>query len=229
MTKQSDIEFLFVLAVEHYSSSNNVSYLDTVELFHQNHVLEKMLVQHEYLHQVALQEVFSYVEGLVFSDKSNLFLFHGSDTLFDRIDLSKSHDYRDFGKGFYTTVLESQAKEWAYRLSLRNGNTKNYVYRFSYQPDDNLKIKHFDSMDIEWLDFIKKNRSEGGIQHDFDVIVGPVADDKTVQTVQLYLLGTINADEAMNRLRYNKVNNQFSFHTEKALKCLKLLGRSVYE
>lgn len=229
MAKHSDIEFLFVLATEHYSSAHNVSYSDAVELFHQNHVLEKMLVQHEYLHQVALQEVFSYVESLVFSEKSNLVLFHGSDTLFDKIDLSKSHDYRDFGKGFYTTVLESQAKEWAYRLSLRNGKAKHYVYRFSYQPSETVKVKHFDSMGIEWLDFIKKNRSEGGSQHDFGVVVGPVADDKTVQTVQLYLLGTINAEEAMNRLRYSKVNNQFSFHTEEALQCIKLLGRSVYE
>ncbi|MBR6914005.1 MAG: DUF3990 domain-containing protein, partial [Treponema sp.] len=179
MTKQSDIEFLFVLATENYSSVHNISYSDTIELFHKNHVLEKMLTQHEYLHQIALQEVFSYVESLVFQNTSRLVLFHGSDTLFDEIDLSKSHDYRDFGKGFYTTVLESQAKEWAYRLSLRNAKNKHYVYRISYQPSDNLKIKHFDSMNLEWLDFIKKNRANGGIQHDFDVVIGPVADDKT--------------------------------------------------
>ncbi|MCR5124696.1 MAG: DUF3990 domain-containing protein [Treponema sp.] len=83
-------------------------------------------------------------------------------------------------------------------------------------------------MNLEWLDFIKNNRANGGIQHDFDVVIGPVADDKTVQTVQLYLLGTINAEEAMNRLRYNKVNNQFSFHTENALKYIKLIRRSAF-
>lgn len=59
---------------------------DVVELFYKYQAFEKMLIQHEYLHQV---------------------------------DLSKSHSRRDFGKGFYTTILKTQSEEWAYRLSFR--------------------------------------------------------------------------------------------------------------
>lgn len=227
MGKQSDIEFLFILAVENYSEKHRISYQETIELFHNSHIMEKMLVQHEYLHQVALESVIEFVEKII-SESKNLFLYHGSDFYFEKIDLSKSQNRRDFGKGFYTTVLENQAKDWAYRQMLRNGTSKNYVYKYVFEETADLKIKHFDSLSKEWLEFIKLNRSKGGTQHEFDVVIGPVADDNTMQTVQLYLLGIITSDEAVERLKFNDVNNQVSFHTEKAIKKLVLINRSVY-
>lgn len=227
MSKQSDIEFLFILAAENYSQHYKISYQETVELFHNNHILEKMLVQHEYLHQVALESVFEFVEKII-SENKNLVLYHGSDSLFEEIDLSKSQNRRDFGRGFYTTVIEKQAKDWAYRQMLRNGKSKNYVYKYNFEKSEDLKIKHFDSLNAEWLEFIKLNRTKGETQHDFDVVIGPVADDNTMQTVQLYLLGTLTSDEAVERLKFNDVNNQVSFHTEKAVKKLVLLQRSDY-
>ena len=75
-------------------------------------------------------------------------------------------------------------------------------------------------LDLQWLEFIKENRVRGGIQHAYDVVIGPVADDNTMETVQLYLSGILKSDEAVERLRYNKVNNQVSFHTSLALKHL---------
>ena len=147
---------------------------------------------------------------------------------FEKIDLNKSHNRRDFGKGFYTTVLRLQSKEWAYRLSLREKKDKYYVYEFLFEEESALKVKRFDTLNEEWLEFIKLNRSEGGLQHDYDVVIGPVADDNTMETVQLYIASILTAHEAVERLRYNQVNNQVSFHTEKALKCLKLVRRSSY-
>lgn len=227
MSKQSDIEFLLVLAIENYSKKYEISYQKTVELFHNNHIMEKMLIQHEYLHQIAFESVIEFVEKNIAENK-NLILYHGSDSFFEKIDLLKSQNRRDFGKGFYTTVLEKQAKDWAYRQMLRNGNSKNYVYKYIFEESEDLKIKHFDSLSKEWLEFIKLNRSKGGTLHDFDVVIGPVADDNTMQTVQLYLLGTITSDEAVERLKFNDVNNQVSFHTEKAIEKLKLIKRSIY-
>ena len=228
MNKQSDIEFLFVLATESYSKNHDLSYEEVVVIFQKNHIFEKMLIQHEYLHQIALEEVIEFVEKNI-SEKKGLILYHGSDSFFEEIDLAKSQNRRDFGKGFYTTVLETQAKDWAYKQMLREGKSKNYVYKFKFEESQDLKIKHFNSLDKEWLDFIKINRSKGGIQHDFDVVVGPVADDNTMQTVQLYLLGTITSEEAVERLKFNKVNNQVSFHTENAIKHLVLINRSMYD
>ena len=50
-----------------------------------------------------------------------------------------------------------------------------------------LNIKRFDGLNKEWLEFIRKNRSIGGLQHNYDVVIGPVADDNTMETVQLYI------------------------------------------
>ena len=79
------------------------------------------------------------------------------------------------------------------------------------------------------MEFIKENRTRGGLQHSFDVVIGPVADDNTMETVQLYIAGILTADEAVERLKYTKVNNQVSFHTEKALQHIKFVGRIAYE
>lgn len=40
-----------------------------------------------------------------------MIVFHGTNKKFDVIDLSKSKDKRDFGKGFYTTTIFEQAIE----------------------------------------------------------------------------------------------------------------------
>lgn len=73
------------------------------------------------------------------------------------------------------------------------------------------KNQTFATLDKEWLEFVKLNRTVGDIQHHYDVVIGPVADDNTMETVQLYLSGILSVDEAVTRLRYNKVNNQVSF------------------
>lgn len=92
-----------------------------------------------------------------------------------------------------------------------------------------MKVKRFDSLNKEWLEFIKENRSKGGLQHGYDVVIGPVADDRTMETVQLYIADILTAEEAVERLKYNKPNNQISFHTKRALKYLKFVGRESYE
>lgn len=99
------------------------------------------------------------------------------------------------------------------------------VYRYLFRQTDDLKIKHFAALDQEWLEFIKENRTKGSIQHSYDVVMGPVADDNTMETVQLYLSGILKAEEAVERLRYSKVNNQVSFHTPFALEYLTLESR----
>lgn len=157
-----------------------------------------------------------------------LIVYHGSCCEFENIDFNKSHNRRDFGKGFYTTILQSQSKEWGYRLSLREKKKKYFVYEYIFEENSVLNVKRFDALSEEWLEFIKKNRSRGGLQHDYDVVIGPVADDNTMETVQLYIANILTVSEAVERLRYSKVNNQVSFHTEKALQYLQLVRRDSY-
>jgi hypothetical protein len=150
-------------------------------------------------------------------------LYHGSNVRFESPSLEKSKDKRDFGRGFYTTTVMEQAVEWSKTLQSRfNGGA--FVYEFDLNNTAILKIKAFSGLDLEWLEFVKKNRVMGGLQHNFDVVTGAVANDKTMQTITMYIDGIYTAEEALNRLRYMFPNDQVSFHTEKALACLTLRG-----
>jgi len=154
-----------------------------------------------------------------------MILYHGSNMKFDTVILTKSNDKRDFGKGFYMTTIQDQAKEWAEVLNFRKKKDGMFVYEFELTNLENLRTRIFDGISKEWLDFVKENRTKGDIQHEYDAVKGPVANDKTMETIGLYLSGTYSADEAMSRLAYMKPDDQVSIHTEKALTNLKFIRR----
>ena len=161
--------------------------------------------------------------------ETKLILYHGSNKNFDDIDLLHSKDKRDFGRGFYTTTLHEQAEDWAKALFDRYKGDGIYVYEMELELASNLLVKRYEGLSEEWLLMVKKNRTLGGIQHNFDIVQGPVANDKTARTIALYIAGIINTDEAIERLKINKVNDQVSLHTPAALSNLKLLKKSQYE
>ena len=75
------------------------------------------------------------------------------------------------------------SKEWGHRLSLREKKKKYFVYEYLFEENSVLNVKRFDALSEEWLEFIKENRSKGGLQHNYDVVIRPVADDNTMETV----------------------------------------------
>jgi len=154
-----------------------------------------------------------------------MILYHGSNCDFNSIDISKAKDKRDFGKGFYTTTLYRQAEEWAELLYDRYRGDGIFVYEIDYTLEKNVSILKFDDLSDEWLLMVKKNRTLGGVQHEFDIVQGPVANDKTTRTIALYISNVINANEAIERLRFNRINDQMSFHTPAALSCIKILRK----
>ena len=135
MSIQSDVEILSVQAVEYYAQKHHLSEGDVFDLFCKHQVFEKILIQHETLHQLDMEETFQYVEEIIKENAPELVLYHGSNIAFDEIDLGKSHNRRDFGRGFYCTVLESQAEEWAKRLYLRSHKGGRYVLPLPVPPD----------------------------------------------------------------------------------------------
>ena len=161
--------------------------------------------------------------------ETRLILYHGSNQSFAEVDLSKSKDKRDFGRGFYTTTLHGQAEDWARALFDRYKGDGVFVYEMELKLSTDLLVKIYEGLSEEWLLMVQRNRTLGGIQHNFDIVHGPVANDRTARTIALYVAGIINADEAIKRLRSNKLNNQVSLHTPIALSCLMLLGRIRYE
>jgi len=157
--------------------------------------------------------------------ETKLILYHGSNCNFDEVDISKSKDKRDFGKGFYTTTLREQAEDWAEAMFDRYKGDGIFIYEFELELTGELSVKKYDGLSEEWLLMVQKNRTLGGIQHKFDIVQGPVANDKTARTIALYIAGIIDANEAIKRLQFNKVNDQVSLHTSAALSHLKIIRK----
>ena len=160
--------------------------------------------------------------GGYFKKEKYMIIFHGSNHDFNIVDLSKSKDRRDFGKGFYTTTIKEQAQQWGYNMFNRLGGDGIFLYEFEFSPSPDLLSKRFSDISDEWFDFILTNRTAGGLPHDFDFVQGPVANDKTFLTITGYIDGIYSKEEAMRRLRYSKSNDQVSLHTEKAVTLLNL-------
>lgn len=156
-------------------------------------------------------------------------LYHGTDCLFETVKIEKSANYRDFGIGFYTTTIAAQAESWARSKKLRNGSQAAYVYVYTIELTDDLNIKKFDGLSEEWLEMIKTNRRYGGVQHTFDVVIGPVANDDTRVTVARYMQGVYTVEEALRRLAYSKANDQVTFHTLRAVQRLQFARRYTVE
>ena len=159
---------------------------------------------------------------------NNITLFHGSNQDFERVNLEKSRDKRDFGRGFYMTTLKDQAVRWAQNMFIRHGGER-YVYEFVLDISPGLRIKQFDGLNHGWLDMIKRNRLNGGTQHDYDVVWGPVANDDTMRTLALFVAGIYTEDIALRQLSFFKPNDQVSIHTERALSRLIMARKKIHE
>jgi hypothetical protein len=155
-------------------------------------------------------------------------VFHGSNADFDKVSLAFAKDKRDFGRGFYTTTIREQAAEWAESICRRYKTKTAYLYEYEFSAIG-LKTKNFDAMTKDWLDFIIENRIKGGTRHNYDIVMGPVANDRTVNTLSLYLDGELTLEETLNRLAYMQANNQLSFHTGKALDNLVFIRREKWK
>lgn len=154
-----------------------------------------------------------------------LTVYHGTDCLFQEIDLRKSLGRRDFGIGFYTTTIAAQAESWARSKKIRNGSKAAYVYVYEAEIPDRLSVHKYEGLTEEWLRMVRDNRKHGGVQHDYDIMIGPVANDDTMVTVNRYVQGIYTAEEAIRRLQFSRANDQVTFHTKRAVECLKLVRR----
>ena len=87
MNVQSDCESLYINCIEEYKKKYSIDDEKVYELFHEYHIFENVLLQHEYLHQVSFEEVFQYIEKLIKQDSKKITVYHGSCFKFDQIDL----------------------------------------------------------------------------------------------------------------------------------------------
>ncbi|MGH4137870.1 DUF3990 domain-containing protein [Clostridium sp.] len=147
-------------------------------------------------------------------------IYHGSDVSVGIPVILKSNRLLDFGIGFYTTSNKEQANRWAEKVSLRNNTGEKFlsVYKLDIEKaKKQLNIIKFVSTDEKWLDFITLNRRGKEIPEEYDIVIGPVADDNVYLTVKLFETGVLDKEEALKRLKVEKLFDQILFHTEKSL------------
>lgn len=152
-----------------------------------------------------------------------MILYHGSNVEVNKPKIIKSKRALDFGIGFYLTSDFEQAQKWAVRTASRRETGDPIVSVFDV--DDNkfasLKILLFDSAGKEWLKYVSANRTDKLIDDIYDVVVGPVANDQTIRTLNNYLSGYLTEDIAIQLLLPQRLKDQYAFKTEKALSVLK--------
>lgn len=141
-------------------------------------------------------------------------LYHGSGEIVIFPEIRKTKYTKDFSWGFYCTKSFEQAYRWAER---RHENGIINVY--SYVENKELNKLTFEKMTDEWLDFIAECRA--GKIHNYDVVEGPMADDTIWNFVNEYLNGNISRTVFWEYAKFKHPTHQMSFHTLKALDCLK--------
>lgn len=155
-------------------------------------------------------------------------LYHGSTVEVRKPSLRYGRERTDFGKGFYTTSLSEQAEHWAIIKKERSKATKAVVSVYEIDDalllDTSLHIREFHGVDEAWLNFVVGCRKENAVNHEYDLVFGPVANDNVFLTVNLYETGALDAKAAIAQLRAYKTYDQLSFHTERVIAALKFVG-----
>lgn len=153
-----------------------------------------------------------------------MILFHGGTHIIDRPVVITGDQGRDFGFGFYVTDIRDQAERWAkrrarYRSRMAGHEIKGVVceYEFDYFDCDDLSVKRFPMPSLEWIDFVVSNRSDVLFRHGFDLVIGKIANDRVGETISYVVQGVMRREDALERLQFQHINNQFAFCTEKAL------------
>ena len=152
-------------------------------------------------------------------------LYHGSNVEIESINLALGRRGKDFGKGFYVNPDYMQAVEFCSSVIRREGHGVPTVTSFDFDESalDVLNVMRFDGYSKEWAEFILKNRNNISDEpaHDYDIVIGPIADDGVGTQIRRLSRGFITFDAFLEELKYSKVSIQYFFGTEEAIKYLK--------
>ena len=144
-------------------------------------------------------------------------IYHGSNMIVEKPRIMINGHYKDFGYGFYCTNMEKQAKRWA--LTKRGESIGNCYF---YRKKEDLKICVFEQMTEEWLQFVVNCRR--GIEHQFDIVEGPMADDQIWDYVEDFIDGNVSKTAFWELVKFKYPTHQIVFCTEAALETLDFEG-----
>lgn len=143
-------------------------------------------------------------------------VYHGSYTTVRTPEIIRGRNTKDFGPGFYCTIIREQADRWAKRYDAGIVNT------YTVRMDSSLKTLEFKEMTDEWLDFIIDCRY--GIAHDYDIVIGAMANDQIYNYVSDYMDGILTREQFWVLAKFKYPTHQINFCTPAALKCLEFVS-----
>ncbi len=154
-----------------------------------------------------------------------MLVYHGSVEVVENPEIRESNRTLDYGSGFYTTTSYEQAVAWVKRKMAELKKSQGYVcvYELDELQLRPLNVLYFEDPTEEWVDFVMCNRTIKGFTHDFDVVYGPVANDRVYASFALYEAGLLSKSTLITELKTYRLVDQFLFHTEESLKTIKFL------
>lgn len=152
-----------------------------------------------------------------------MILYHGSNVAVKNPRIIVSDRRLDFGTGFYLTSSYEQAARWAELTTLRRGSGEKTITSFEYDEAcaETMNRLVFTEPNADWLRYAANNRTNDNAEDDYDIVIGPVANDRTSPVIAAFFAGIYTEEETIRRLLPQKLKDQYAFKTEKALKLLK--------
>jgi len=141
---------------------------------------------------------------------NELIVYHGGTEIVEHPVCKFGRNHLDFGQGFYVTNLRKQAVDWATQMASRRRQPP-VLNRYLLSREAILSVarcKVFTAYDRDWLHFIVASRRGQHVAESYDYIEGGVANDRVVDTVDLYMAGLMDEDTALRRLSMHQPNNQ---------------------
>lgn len=163
-----------------------------------------------------------------------MIVYHGTTLEIIKPEIIKGEIGRDFGFAFYTTDIQAQAERWAIRRAKIVGKKEKksvpaIVNIYEWSPQKMLKVKHFDGASMEWLELVVKCRGDMNFVHGYDIVSGKIANDNVGETISYVMQGIMRKEDAIERLRFEKINNQIAFCSKSALKELNFIKSYIVE
>lgn len=148
-------------------------------------------------------------------------VYHGSNITIEHPEIRKGINTKDFGPGFYCTVIREQAERWAKRYDTGIVNT------YTVRLDTDLNILEFKDMTEAWLDFIIHCRN--GKPHNYDIVIGAMANDQIYNFIADYIDGIITREQFWMMAKFKYPTHQINFCSPSALKCLEFVSSTQVE
>ena len=156
-----------------------------------------------------------------------MLLYHGSSLTVEKPRLIAQTRGLDFGAGFYLTTNEAQAARFSDIVAQRRktGVATVSIYEFDMEAAEaGLVVRRFEGADIQWLRFVTDNRLKTYHGDNNDVVIGAVANDTVMPTIQAFLGGFISEEATLITLKTSKLVDQICLKSERALALLRFIN-----